>query len=228
MDNQSKVALASAVVGGYVLGRTKKGRLALSVATYLAGRRFALEPRQMAAQGLRKLGEMPQFAPLQEQLREEVLGAGRQAVTAGANRSLYSLADAIGERTARLSGAPEPDEEPEEDDQPEDEGEEDEEADEPAAPAEEPAPAKKSPSGKKAAAPKKAADKPKKAAAKKAAAPKQKPTAEKTAPAGKSTTKTSAGKKSAASKKKSTTKKSAAKKATPAKRATSKRADRRR
>ncbi|MER5387364.1 histone protein, partial [Streptomyces sp. NPDC002688] len=49
MDDKEKVVLAAAVVGGYVLGRTKKGRLALSIATYLAGRRFGLEPRQLAA-----------------------------------------------------------------------------------------------------------------------------------------------------------------------------------
>lgn len=69
MDDQAKVALAAAVVGGYVLGRTKKGRVALSVATYLAGRRFGLEPRQLAAEGMRRLGEVPQVAELQEQLR---------------------------------------------------------------------------------------------------------------------------------------------------------------
>lgn len=69
MDDKEKVTLAAAVVGGYVLGRTKKGRLALSIATYLAGRRFGLEPRQLAAEGMRRLGEIPQFAELQEQLR---------------------------------------------------------------------------------------------------------------------------------------------------------------
>ncbi|MFD0514349.1 hypothetical protein ACFQ0Q_36600 [Streptomyces aureus] len=69
MNEKEKVALAAAVVGGYVLGRTKKGRLALSIATYLAGRRFGLEPRQLAAEGMRRLGEIPQFADLQEQLR---------------------------------------------------------------------------------------------------------------------------------------------------------------
>lgn len=69
MEDQTKVTLAAAVVGGYVLGRTKKGRLAISVATYLAGRRFGLEPRQLAAEGMRRLGEVPQFAELQDQLK---------------------------------------------------------------------------------------------------------------------------------------------------------------
>src|SRR5690606_19817624 len=125
MDDQAKVALAAAVVGGYVLGRTKKGRVALSVATYLAGRRFGLEPRQLAAEGLRRLGEVPQVAELQQQLRGEVLDAGRQAVTAAANRSMTSLADAIGDRTARLTAAP--DDEADEEGEYEDEYEEAEE-----------------------------------------------------------------------------------------------------
>lgn len=56
MEDQTKVTLAAAVVGGYVLGRTKKGRLAITIATYLAGRRFGLEPRQLAAEGMRRLG----------------------------------------------------------------------------------------------------------------------------------------------------------------------------
>ncbi len=38
MDSNDKAVLAAAVVGGYALGRTKKGRMALSIATYLAGR----------------------------------------------------------------------------------------------------------------------------------------------------------------------------------------------
>lgn len=107
MEDQTKLTLAVAVVGGYVLGRTKKGRLALSVATYLAGRRFGLEPRQLAAEGMRRLGEVPQVAELQEQLRGEVLDAGRKAMTAAANRSMSTLAGSISERTARLLEPPE-------------------------------------------------------------------------------------------------------------------------
>lgn len=69
MDDQTKATLAAALVGGYVLGRTKKGKLALSVATYLAGKRLGLEPRQLATEGMRRLGEIPQVAELQEQLK---------------------------------------------------------------------------------------------------------------------------------------------------------------
>ncbi|MEU9014992.1 hypothetical protein AB0D12_35660 [Streptomyces sp. NPDC048479] len=114
MDTQTKIALAAALAGGYLLGRTKKGKLALSVATYLAGGRFDLEPRQLAAEGMRKLGEIPQVAELQDQLKGEVLDAGRKAVTAAANRGIGTLAEALRDRTASLG---EKDEE-----EPEDEG----------------------------------------------------------------------------------------------------------
>ncbi|MFF9510947.1 histone protein [Streptomyces sp. NPDC014724] len=115
MDDTAKVTLAAAVVGGYVLGRTKKGRLALTIATYLAGRRFGLEPRQLAAEGMRRLGEIPQVADLQEQLKGEVLDAGRKAVSAAADRGMSSLADALGDRTARLGEKKQDAEEEEED-----------------------------------------------------------------------------------------------------------------
>ncbi|WP_326752538.1 histone protein [Streptomyces hirsutus] len=127
MEDQSKAALGAAVIGGYLLGRTGKGRLAITVATYLAGRRFGLEPRQLAAEGMRRLGEVPQFAQLQDQIRGEVLEAGRKAMTATANRSLGSLADTLSDRTARLTKPPrdedvEDEYEGEEEETPDDEG----------------------------------------------------------------------------------------------------------
>ena len=54
---------------------------------------------------MRRLGEIPQVAELQEQLRGEGLDAGRQVLSAIANRGMDSLADAISERTTGLGGA---------------------------------------------------------------------------------------------------------------------------
>ncbi|MGW8952227.1 histone protein [Streptomyces sp. NPDC055709] len=133
MDDQTKMALAAAIAGGYVLGRTKKGRLALSLGTYLAGRRFGLEPRQLAVEGMRRLGEIPQVADLQDQLKGEVLEAGRKAVTAAATRSMGTLSDTLRDRTASLKmkeEEEEPEEEYEEEEEPEEEYEEEEEPEE--------------------------------------------------------------------------------------------------
>ncbi|MCU7820190.1 hypothetical protein [Kitasatospora sp. DSM 101779] len=61
MKITTKIALGIAVVVGYVLGRLKKGRWALALATYFAGRR--LDPRELATEALRKLGdEVPEVA----------------------------------------------------------------------------------------------------------------------------------------------------------------------
>ncbi|MET9593579.1 hypothetical protein ABZY45_22025 [Streptomyces sp. NPDC006516] len=102
MDDQTKIALAAAVVGGYVLGRTKKGKLALSVGTYLAGGRFGLDPRQLAAEGMRRLGELPQVAELQEQTKGEFADADRKAVTAAATRGVGALTGTLRDRAAGL------------------------------------------------------------------------------------------------------------------------------
>jgi hypothetical protein len=105
MNENCKAALAAAVAGGYLLGRTKKAKLALAVGTYLAGRRFSMSPAQLATQGLARLRETPQFQDLTDQMRHEVLDAGRSAVTAAARRKLLDLSDSLRDRGERLSGA---------------------------------------------------------------------------------------------------------------------------
>ena len=136
MNNSTKISLAAAVAGGYVLGRAKKGRLAFGLATYLAGRRFGLEPQQLVTEGLRKLQEIPQVADLNEQLRGEFKDVGRKALVAAADRKLADLADALHERTARVGsereegdeGSDEEEYEPEEEEE-EEEGEYENEGD---------------------------------------------------------------------------------------------------
>ncbi|MFF2650744.1 hypothetical protein [Streptomyces sp. NPDC058045] len=106
MDNSRKVCLAAALAAGYVLGRTRKGRLAIAVASVVAGHQLPLSPRELAALGARKLAENPQFAPLVEQARTEVLEAGRTALSGTANRRLESFADALQQRTEALLEEP--------------------------------------------------------------------------------------------------------------------------
>ncbi|MFF0075347.1 histone protein [Streptomyces sp. NPDC005494] len=133
MRNTTKIALAAAVAGGYVLGRTKNGRLAFTVATYLAGRRFGLDPGQLMAQGLTKLKETPQFAEITDQLRSEALDAGKKALGAAADHKLADLAGSLHQRTSRLGSA----ETTEDEDEYEAEGEDEEGYEEPVADEEE-------------------------------------------------------------------------------------------
>ncbi|MFD5521960.1 hypothetical protein [Streptomyces sp. NPDC127066] len=80
MNVTTKIALAAAVAGGYLLGRMKKGRLTFAVATYLAGRRFGLDPEQLATEGLKRLSEVPAVAELREQVRDELMNVGHEAL----------------------------------------------------------------------------------------------------------------------------------------------------
>ncbi|WP_405608335.1 hypothetical protein OG292_02815 [Streptomyces sp. NBC_01511] len=181
MEDSKKVCVAAAVAAGYVLGRTKKGKLALGLAALVAGQQIPMNPRELVILTARKLADNPTVAPLVEQARGEVLGAGRSALSATANRRLEAVADALQQRTEALLEAPlEADEEEEEEETPEEHPEEDEEEEE----EEEKRPRRrsaKSPPAKKAPAKKTAA---KKAPAKKKAA--KKPPPPKKAPAKKS------------------------------------------
>ncbi|MDQ0845898.1 histone protein [Streptomyces sp. V1I6] len=110
MKDINRTALAAAVAGGYVLGRTKKGRMALAVGAYLAGQRTGLTPQKLMAQGVKTLKDAPQLAGLSDQVRGELMDAGRQALAATADRKMAGLADALDERTQRLEGRGEADE----------------------------------------------------------------------------------------------------------------------
>ncbi|CAM5442967.1 hypothetical protein STENM327S_06534 [Streptomyces tendae] len=102
--NDNRTAMAAAVAGGYLLGRTKKAKLAFAVGSYLVGRRVGLSPGQVLGQGLGSLQRAPQFQELSDQVRGELLSAGRAAVTAAANRRLTGLADSLRDRTDALTG----------------------------------------------------------------------------------------------------------------------------
>ncbi|MEV7677895.1 histone protein [Streptomyces sp. NPDC088341] len=151
MDRRTKVAVASAVLGGYVLGRTKKGRLALTVATFVAGKGLGLDPKRLVTEGVQRLGEIPQVAQLQEQVREEGIDAARGALSAVVGRGVGSLSDSISSRAVNLGGKQkEPDEDEVEEEEegaeePEDEFEDEDEESEEEEPEDEPPP----PSGRR-------------------------------------------------------------------------------
>jgi hypothetical protein len=127
MNSTCRTAIAAAVAGGYVLGRTRKAKTAFAIGTFLAGRRFGLTPTALAAEGLRRLRESPQLAGLREQIGGDLLDAARAAASTSADRRFTAFADTLRERgRAREEGAEYDDEGYDED-----EAEEDEEAEEP-------------------------------------------------------------------------------------------------
>ncbi|MFC8519126.1 DNA primase [Streptomyces sp. NPDC057257] len=207
----NRVGLGLAIGAGYVLGRTKKMKLAFAVGTMVAGKRMHLSPRALADLVSGQLRDNPQFKEIGDQLREDLRGVGKAASGAMVERQIESLADRLHGRTAEVRdqltgvagkatglGADEQDDSEEPEDTEEEEPRE--EAEEPEA--EEESPDDEAGRGSKGAA--------KKAPAKKTAGgkpPAKKAAAKKTAP-GRAPAKKTAAKKTAA--KKSAAKRTAA------------------
>ncbi|MEW2424420.1 DNA primase [Streptomyces nigra] len=190
----NRVGLGLAIGAGYVLGRTKKAKMALAVGSLVAGKKLNLTPKALAELVTTQLAGNPQFKELGDQLRQDLSGVGKAASGALVERQIAALADRLHGRTAevreQLAGggsdddrdedayddedeAPE-DEEPRADD---DEAEHDDEAEDDGE-REERAPARKA--TKKAPAKKAAKKAPAKKAAAKKTAPAKKTAAKKT------------------------------------------------
>ncbi|MFI8992802.1 DNA primase [Streptomyces sp. NPDC053542] len=133
----NRAALALAVAGGYVLGRTKKAKLALSVGGVVLGRRLQLDPQRLLGLVDERLKADPQLAEVRDQLRDDLGGVGRAAASAFVSRRIDGLADSLHARTAsvqeRLGSGTEETRAEDEEPAPRDEPEEPEESeDEPA------------------------------------------------------------------------------------------------
>ncbi|MEI7034735.1 hypothetical protein [Streptomyces pratensis] len=104
------VKIGTALVGGYLLGRTKKAKLAIGFGTFLLGRRFDLDPRRIG----RMLADSPVMGSLNDQVRKELVDATRTAATKAVTQRAGGLADSLRRRTEALDGGA-ADGEPEED-----------------------------------------------------------------------------------------------------------------
>jgi hypothetical protein len=93
--------VAMGVAGGYLLGRTKKMKLALMLGGMAAGRR-AGGPGELLAQGSKLLEHSPELAALTDQVRGRLLDAGKGAAMAVAARQVESLTDRVGKRVESL------------------------------------------------------------------------------------------------------------------------------
>ncbi|MFD6035176.1 DNA primase [Streptomyces griseoincarnatus] len=188
----NRTGLGLAIGAGYLLGRTKKLKMALAVGGLVAGKKLNLSPRAVADLVSQQLRDNPQFKELGDQLRGELQGVGKAASGALVERQISSLADRLHDRTAEVRGQLDgggedrdgtdehADEEPD-DRGPDDAGDDRDDGGRERGPdaartakkAAKKAPAKKGPAAKKAAPAKRAAGGPaKKTAAKKTAAKK--------------------------------------------------------
>ncbi|MFD6321593.1 DNA primase [Streptomyces sp. NPDC058442] len=98
----NRTALGLAIGAGYLLGRTKKLKMAVAVGGLVAGKKLNLGPRMITDLVSTQLQNNPQFKELGEQLRGDLRGAGKAASGALVERQLDSLADRLHGRTAEM------------------------------------------------------------------------------------------------------------------------------
>ncbi|PWI42932.1 hypothetical protein [Streptomyces sp. ICBB 8177] len=96
MVDNAKVG--AALVGGYLLGRTKKARMAIGLGMFLAGRKISLDPQAIG----RMVSESPLFEGLSAQARKQLVDATKNAATNALTNRVNLLADSLHERTLSL------------------------------------------------------------------------------------------------------------------------------
>jgi hypothetical protein len=89
MKGGARVALA--VAAGYLLGRTKKMRLALMVAAAGATGSLGGSPKDLLKRGIAQLGSVPELAELTDTVRGELLSAAKAAAVTAASNQITSL-----------------------------------------------------------------------------------------------------------------------------------------
>jgi hypothetical protein len=96
----TQVAVGVAI--GYVLGRTRKMRWAIGLASAGTIGRVAKNPGELVQQGSKLLGSSPQVKELTQDVRGRLMEAGKVAAMAAASNQINSLTDRLQERTGSL------------------------------------------------------------------------------------------------------------------------------
>nr|WSX78745.1 hypothetical protein OH826_35810 [Streptomyces sp. NBC_00899] len=105
MGEPKNLGMAAAVAGGYFLGRTRRGQMALTAAALLAGR--GLRPGGLVTGAVRKVPGVPAARGGDQAERagdEANRGCLSKAAASVANRGVTALAGTLRERTEALSG----------------------------------------------------------------------------------------------------------------------------
>jgi hypothetical protein len=94
--------VALGVAGGYLLGRTKKMKLALMLGGMAAGRR-AGGPGELLSRGTKLVEASPELSRLVGEVRGRLIEAGKGAAVALATRQVEALTDRVGQRVESLA-----------------------------------------------------------------------------------------------------------------------------
>ncbi|MFF8726399.1 DNA primase [Streptomyces sp. NPDC015171] len=98
----NRTAMGLAIGAGYLLGRTKKLKMALAIGSLVAGKKLNLSPKMIADVVNQQLKNNPQFKEIQDQLRQDLRGVGKAASGAMVERQMNALADRLHSRTAQV------------------------------------------------------------------------------------------------------------------------------
>jgi cobalamin biosynthesis protein CobT len=98
----NRTGLGLAIGAGYLLGRTKKLKMAMAVGGLVAGKKLNLSPRMVADLLQQQLRNNPQFKEIGDQLRQDLRGVGKAASGAMVERQIDALADRLHGRTAKV------------------------------------------------------------------------------------------------------------------------------
>lgn len=93
VNTTAKIALAAS--GGYILGRTKKMKLAAMLALFLAGQKLPKSPLELVQQGAGALSKNEKFAELSQQVTGSLMDAGKVAASRSAERWLAGVSERL-------------------------------------------------------------------------------------------------------------------------------------
>ncbi|MBX9389428.1 hypothetical protein ACFPZ0_13925 [Streptomonospora nanhaiensis] len=96
--------IVAAAVGGYILGRRRKFKLAVGIGLYLGARQLNISPRMLVKGLTGELGSLPVVGELKDQTREQLVATGKDAAGKLVNKWAGGLADSLNDRTERLRG----------------------------------------------------------------------------------------------------------------------------
>ncbi|MFJ6186190.1 hypothetical protein [Streptomyces sp. NPDC092295] len=94
------VKIAVALAGGYLLGRTKKAKMAIGLGMFLVGKKLSFDPKQLG----KLVANSPVLGSLNDQVRKELVDATKSAATNALTQRASGLADSLHQRTLDLDG----------------------------------------------------------------------------------------------------------------------------
>ena len=94
--------LVAAIIGGYLLGRTKKLKFAIMVGGALAGKKITTDPTELFKLATKVVGQSPELQRLNEAVQGRLLEAGKDATLAIASSRMEALTDNLVHRVETI------------------------------------------------------------------------------------------------------------------------------